>query len=193
MARKPGYLEWCSTIIFLRPLYFLQKDKSIKIGWHLHSVYISAMKKILVAILLFGGMKTASAQVMQAKAQYITISIPQAKCWECRDRLDKYLLREKGPTDDAGIIKWNINMTSGTIRIQYFPDRINADYLRTAINNAGFDADSTTATEDSYKKLPPICKRAAEGGGQQKGQPPCKLPPNERSMVTAPKDHKTIR
>ena len=46
-----------------------------------------------------------------------------------------------------------------------------------------FDVDSAKATPDSYAKLPPVCKRAAEGGGQKKGAPPCKLPPNERAMV----------
>lgn len=135
------------------------------------------MKKIILAVLLIGSVKMTSAQVMQAKAQWTTLSVPQLKCWECKDRLEKYLTREKGPTDDAGIMKWNINMTSGTIRIQYVPDRINVDAIKTAINNAGFDADSTKATPDSYAKLPPICKRAAEGGGQQKGAAPCKLPP----------------
>ena len=137
------------------------------------------MKKIMFAVLFIGSLKMANAQVMQAKAQWATISVPQLKCWECKDRLEKYLTREKGPTDDAGIMKWNINMTSGTIRIQYVPDRINLDAIKTSINNAGFDADNTKATPDSYAKLPPICKRVAEGGGQQKGAAPCKLPPGE--------------
>ena len=138
------------------------------------------MKKILFSLLLFCSAKAADAQVMSAKAQWVTLNVPQLKCWECKDRLDKYLLRETGATDDNGILKWTANMTSGTLRIQYVPDRITLDYIKTAINNAGFDVDSTTATPDTYKTLPPICKRAAEGGGQIKGQPPCKLPPNER-------------
>ena len=94
------------------------------------------MKKIILAVLLFGCMKAATAQVMAQKAVWATISVPQMKCWECKDRLDKYLQREKGPTDDAGIMKWAINMTTGSVRIQYAPDRINMDALRTAINNA---------------------------------------------------------
>ncbi len=151
------------------------------------------MKKILFALLLFCSATVTNAQVMQAKAQWATLSVPQLKCWECKDRLEKYLQREKGPNDDAGIMKWTINMTSGSIRIQYVPDRITLDYIKTAINNAGFDVDSAKATEDSYTKLPPICKRPAEGGGQQKGQPPCKLPPNERGSVMVPKDNKSIR
>jgi len=138
------------------------------------------MKKIVFALLLFCSVKAVNAQVMSAKPQWATLNVPQLKCWECKDRLDKYLLQETGPNGDNGILKWTANMTSGTLKIQYVPDRITLDYIKTAINNAGFDVDSTTATEDAYKKLPPICKRAAEGGGQIKGQPPCKLPPNER-------------
>ena len=40
------------------------------------------------------------------------------------------------------------------MRIQYVPDRMPLSYIRTAINNAGFDADSTKAEPDSYKMLP---------------------------------------
>ncbi len=138
------------------------------------------MKKILFFLLLCCSIKAVDAQVMSAKPESVTLNVPQLKCWECKDRLNKYLLRETGPNGDNGILKWTVNMTSGTLKIQYVPDRITLDYLRTAINNAGFDVDSTTATEDAYKTLPPICKRAAEGGGQIKGQAPCKLPPNER-------------
>lgn len=137
------------------------------------------MKKILLSLLLVAGGFAAKAQVMQNKAQWATISVPQLKCWECKDRLDKYLLRETGGTGDAGIIKWNVYMNTGTIRIQYYPDRITLDYLRTSIANAGFDADTVKATEDSYKLLPPICKRKEEGGGPEKGKP-CTIPPEDR-------------
>ncbi len=134
------------------------------------------MKKFLVTALLFAACIAARSQIMQQKPQWVTLSVPQLKCWVCKDRFENYLLREKGPNDDAGIIKWTINMNAGTIRIQYVPDRISPDYLRTAINNAGFDADSSKAEEDSYKKLPPLCKRAEDGGGPQKGKP-CNIPP----------------
>ena len=42
--------------------------------------------------------------------------------------------------------------------------------------NAGFDADEIKATEESYKLLPPNCKRAADGGGPKKGKP-CHIEP----------------
>lgn len=144
------------------------------------------MKKILT-IAAFCWIGTAvNAQVMATKAQWVTLSIPQLKCWECKEKLDKYLLREQGTNGDAGILRWTINMTSGTMRMQYAADRINLDVIRTAIANAGFDVDSVKANEDSYNVLPPICKRAAEGGGQKKGAPPCKLPPEDRAVATLP-------
>jgi hypothetical protein len=68
-------------------------------------------------------------------------------------------------------------MNTGTLKIQYVPDRITLDYIRVTLNNAGYDADSTKAEPDAYKMLPPICKRAEDGGGPQKGKP-CNLPPD---------------
>lgn len=144
------------------------------------------MKKILTLLTLIVISYSVEAQVMQAKAQWANISMPQMKCWECKDRLEKYLFREKGPNDDAGIIRWTVNLNTGILRIQYVPDRITLDYIRTALANAGFDADTVKANEDSYKMLPPICKRAEEGGGPQKGKP-CKLPPEDRlSLISVP-------
>jgi periplasmic mercuric ion binding protein len=137
------------------------------------------MKKALMVIFLFAFVCSARSQVMQQKAQWATISIPQLKCWTCKEKLDQFLLREKGPAGDAGIVKWTITMNTGTLKIQYIPDRITLDYIRVTINNAGFDADTTTAEPEAYKMLPPICKRAADGGGPQKGKP-CNLPPDLR-------------
>jgi len=119
------------------------------------------------------------AQVMAQKMVWTTISVPQMKCWECRERLEHYLLKETGGTDDAGIFQVKVNMFNATVRIQYTPDRINVDFLRTAIANAGYDADTVKANEDSYKMLPPACKRKEEGGGPQKGKP-CNVPPADQ-------------
>lgn len=135
------------------------------------------MKKVLISIFLFAWASSAKSQVMQQKAQWATISVPQLKCWTCKEKLEQYLLREKGPNGDAGIVKWTIAMNTGTLKIQYVPDRITLDYIRVAINNAGFDADSTKAEPESYKMLPPLCKRSTDGGGPQKGKP-CNLPPD---------------
>jgi hypothetical protein len=136
------------------------------------------MKKIIVVLILFSLKYNIDAQVMQAKPQWSTISIPQLKCWECKNKLENFLSQEKGPNDDAGVIRWTVYMTSATIRIQYYPDRITLNFLRSQIANAGFDADSVKAENEAYKALPPLCKRKEDGGGPQKGKP-CNLPPDE--------------
>ncbi len=130
------------------------------------------MKNVIVLVAFVFLALSAQAQ----KAQWATIKVPQLKCWDCKERLDKYLSREKGPNNDAGIIRWTFQLQSATLRVQYYPERINLNYIQTAIANAGFDADEIKAEEEAYKKLPPICKRAEDGGGPKPGRP-CHTPP----------------
>jgi hypothetical protein len=133
------------------------------------------MKRILlVAGLLIASFCTIHAQ--QVGPQWVTIKSANLRCWECRESLDKYLLKEKGITEN-GIVQWKINLLQGEIRIQYLPDHTTPDALRITLNNAGFDADSEKADPDAYKKIPPSCKRAEDGGGPQKGRP-CHIAPN---------------
>ncbi len=135
------------------------------------------LKKIfflLFALMLIG--KGLQAQVMQAKQQWITIVSENLRCWECKDKLDRYMIKENNANYEKGMLKWTYNLIKGEIKILYLPDRITADDIRTIINNAGFDADTTKADSLTYKNLIPICKRAADGGGPKKGQP-CNVEP----------------
>ncbi len=132
--------------------------------------------KIALFMFLIIGCKFANAQVMPGKPQWVTIKSTNLKCWECKEKLEKYLTMENNANMESGMIKWVINLMSAEIRIQYYPDRVNVDAIKTAMNNAGFDADDKKADEETYKKLPPACKRPAEGGGPQKGKP-CHIQP----------------
>jgi len=134
------------------------------------------MKRFVVVFSLFLA-ANAPAQVMQSKAQWATIKVPQLKCWECQQRLEQYLIREKGPGTDAGIIQWKMDLRNAIVKIQFLPDRIPLTYIRTAIANAGFDADTVTAEPDSYKLLPPPCRKKENGGGPFKY---CELAPADR-------------
>jgi outer membrane protein OmpA-like peptidoglycan-associated protein len=135
------------------------------------------MKKIAY-IGLFGSLITAkiNAQVMAAKTQTVTIKSANLRCWSCREKLEEYLVRENEDNMQSGMLKRTYNLMAGEIRVQYLPDRVSVDAIKTALNNAGFDADSTKATPDAYKTLPPICKRKEDGGGPQKGKP-CHIEP----------------
>ena len=131
------------------------------------------MKKIIVAVLFLIVAHTASAQ--STKAEWVILKSNNLKCWECKDVLDKYLTKEKENTE-GGIVQWKINLLQGEVRIQFLPDRTSADEVRAAVNNAGFDTDKEKALDEAYKKLPPSCKRAEEGGGPQLRKP-CHVKP----------------
>ena len=131
------------------------------------------MKKIFVALLFLIVAHTASAQ--SAKAEWVILKSNNLKCWECKDVLDKYLTKEKDNTE-GGIVQWKINLLQGEVRIQFLPDRTSADEVRAAVNNAGFDTDNEKALDEAYKKLPPSCKGAEEGGGPQLRKP-CHVKP----------------
>jgi len=131
------------------------------------------MKKIILAFICIISVNAVSAQ--SAKAEWIILKSNNLKCWECKDVLDKYLTKEKENTE-GGIVQWKINLLQGEIRIQFLPDRTSADDVRTSVNNAGFDTDNEKALDEAYKKLPPSCKRGAEGGGPQLRKP-CHVKP----------------
>jgi mercuric ion binding protein len=132
------------------------------------------MKKVIFLALLLIGL-CAATFAQNRKPEWATIKTPNLRCWECKKRLEDYMAREIAQTG-SGIIKTQINLLSGTTRVQYWPDRVNLNYIQTAFANAGFDADDIKAEPDSYKKLPPACKRVEEGGGPQKGKP-CHMQP----------------
>lgn len=132
------------------------------------------MKKIVVLVFVLMGY-TLNLNAQNRRAEWATIKTPNLRCWECKKRLEDYMAREIAQSE-SGIVKMQINLLSGTTRVQYYPDRVNLGYIQTAFNNAGFDADDTKATEDSYKMLPPACKRIEEGGGPKKGKP-CHMQP----------------
>jgi mercuric ion binding protein len=135
-------------------------------------------KKMLTILFSCFLLYTAKAQVMTAKPQWVTIVSSNLRCWECKERLEKYLTVENKSAFESGIIKWTVNVIRGEMKLYYYPDRITPDDIRIIFNNAGFDADTTKAEPEAYKKLPPICKRAEDGGGQKKGSPPCHIQPN---------------
>lgn len=133
------------------------------------------MKKIFFLLLILIGISNF-ALAQQDKALWVTIKSANLRCWECKDQLEKYLLIENNTSMGSGIIQWKINLLQGEIKLQYFPDRVSPDMIRTAMNNAGFDADMEKATEESYKMLPQACKRAGDGGGPQVRKP-CHIQP----------------
>ena len=95
------------------------------------------------------------------------IKTPTAVCQECKDIIEKAV-----PRQVEGVIKLNVIFKRGLTQVQWYPDRTNLEAIKTAIANAGFDADEITANEDYYKKLPICCKKVSDGGGVPKKTKP---------------------
>jgi len=131
------------------------------------------MKQLLLFATLFLAI-TVNAQM--DKQQWVTIKSANLKCWECKERLEKYLVVANKANMESGMIQWKINLLQGEIKVQFWPDRTDESTIRATLNNAGFDADTELAEPEAYKKLPPICKRAEDGGGPQPKKP-CHIRP----------------
>jgi hypothetical protein len=74
----------------------------------------------------------------------------------------------------------NVNFRRGETTVKYLTDRTDIEQIKTAISNAGYDADDVLANAESYKRLPKACKKFEDGGGHPKPkvQPPAESPAN---------------
>ena len=130
---------------------------------------------LLVSIFIFS--QAIDAQVMgNQKAVWVTIKSNNLKCYECKNLLLNFLTKEVKANYESGILESRFNLIQGEAKFKYIPDRITPEDIRIIFNQVGFDADEEKAEEEQYKKLPPNCKRAADGGGPKKGSP-CHIEP----------------
>jgi periplasmic mercuric ion binding protein len=119
------------------------------------------MKQLILSLLVICSVSfTAFSQVksvMTAK-----IKTPTVQCEKCKDRIETYLKRYDG----IGVVQVNYRTKETTVK--YYTDRINIEEIKTAIANAGYDADDVLANPDSYNRLPICCKKPEDGGGKKK-------------------------
>jgi periplasmic mercuric ion binding protein len=122
------------------------------------------MKKSQIFLLLLVIFSLPSiAQVVRKGAQEIaTIKTPTVQCEECKNRIETYLSHEDG------VQKVVVDYKRKITKVTYLIDRTNYESVKTAIANAGYDADDVTANPESYKKLPTCCKKPEDGGGHGK-------------------------
>ena len=112
------------------------------------------MKTVTLTLLSLIGL--VSVSFAQKASQKVVIKTPTVQCEMCKDKIEKYLTRE------PGVSAVKVDYKKKTTTITYLTDRNNIEQLKTAIANAGYDADDVTADEDAYKKLPKCCKKPAE-------------------------------
>jgi copper chaperone CopZ len=111
------------------------------------------MKQLILIAALVIGVQMVQAQVTP-KALRADIATPHATCDPCKVKIESFVSKSID-----GLVKINVQVKRGITQVQYFPDRTNIDEIRTAITNAGFDADDEVANPDTYKRLPACCKK----------------------------------
>lgn len=116
----------------------------------------------LVMVLLFAGIGITMGQTKKGTLVTAKISTPTVQCEQCKNRIERYLSREEGVQSSK------VDFKKGITTVKFFSDRTNIENVKTAIANAGYDADNVTAEGEAYKKLPTCCKKPEDGGGMEK-------------------------
>ena len=117
------------------------------------------MKKLLLLAIAVTGISTFTSAQVKRTSQTVTIQTPTVQCESCKKRIEESLKREDG------IVKSNVDFKKHVTKVTYYTDRTNAENVKAAIANAGYDADDVKAEGDAYKKLPKCCKKPEDGGG----------------------------
>ncbi len=110
-------------------------------------------------MVVIAGFSTAGIGQAKKGVQTVTIKTPTVQCESCKERIESYLKREEG------VQKAVVDIKKKTTKVTFVSERTNIENVKTAIANAGYDADDVTADEEAYKKLPKCCKKPEDGGG----------------------------
>lgn len=120
------------------------------------------MKKLLLLAVAIAGISSLSFGQVKKGVQTVTIKTPTVQCESCKERIEGYLKREEG------VQKAVVDYKKKTVKVTFNTERTNIENIKTAIANAGYDADDVTADTEAYKKLPMCCKKTEDGGGHAK-------------------------
>lgn len=113
------------------------------------------MKQIQLSVIaLLGLFLTSYAQ--QKVTDKAVINTPTVQCDMCKEKIENFLAHQ------YGITSVKVNIKKKTTTVTWITDRTNIEVIKTAIANAGYDADDVTADETAYKRLPKCCKKPLE-------------------------------
>jgi copper chaperone CopZ len=112
------------------------------------------MKKLTLLTLILMGIFHLQAQ--QKKPITVKIVTPTVQCESCKKKIEEYLKYEEG------ITKAVVDFKQKKTTVTYLSDRTNLENIKTAIANAGYDAEEIKAEPDAYNKLPKCCKKPSE-------------------------------
>ena len=99
---------------------------------------------------------SVGVNAQQKKPITVKINTPSVQCDMCKRKIEDYLKYEEGVT------KVVVDYKQKKTTVTYLTDRTNLDNIKTAIANAGYDAEEIKAAKDAYDKLPACCKKPSK-------------------------------
>jgi len=123
------------------------------------------MKRMFFSLIAFCFI-AISASAQQKAVLTTKINTPTVQCTMCKKTIEDLLKRYDG------VLSVNVKLNKDSAKrqtvVKYLTDRINEETIKTAIANAGYDANEIAANPESYKALPKCCKKPEDGGGMPK-------------------------
>lgn len=110
---------------------------------------IKDMRTILIILFATLSMNVAFAQKTIETAKIQTSAV----CDMCKETIEKQLAFTKGVTAA------DLDVKTSIVTVSYKANKTTLDDIRRAINEVGYDADSTKATQKGYDNLHECCKK----------------------------------
>lgn len=121
------------------------------------------MKKLrMLLAVAIAALMAVNVQAQNPKNAEVKIKV-SSQCNECKETIERTLAFEKG------VVKSDLDLETNVVTVVYKTARTAPDKIRTAISNAGYDADDVPADVKAYKNLSDCCKKPEDRESDHSG------------------------
>lgn len=110
---------------------------------------------ILLPLVLMLGFVFGNNPAKKPKTETVNIKT-SAQCGHCVEAISKALTYTKG------VVDFTVDADTKVATVTYKTKKTSVDAIRTAINEAGYDADEMPANAEAYSKLSACCKKGGK-------------------------------
>ena len=133
------------------------------------------MIKYVAFLMLFSVQSLGNGFAQTKNTGKAVINTPGVHCDYCKKRLEGYV----GAQD--GVKTVVVDLKNKQTTVTWMPDRLNLEYVKAHIANAGYDADDVQAEITTYNRLPAACR--VKTNGQLISSPEIDSMPTRRRRV----------
>lgn len=98
-------------------------------------------------------MSCASSKTTSTAELQSVVIHTSSQCEMCKDKIETKL------QTIGGVKSADLNLKTGDVKVQFNPEKVNADKLKKTISALGYDADDVKGDPEAYKLLPACCKK----------------------------------